>query len=198
MIYEIIKILSIQVSDYTGITIELDNVSDADQNGANGASKKTMVTMVNYDEEGTMRNIPNQRIVGGKMHTQQPTVSLNLFLLFSSTKTDYIEGLKDISKIIEYFQSHRVFTQSNTIFPREESDFDSITDFKFHIDLHSISFEDLNYIWGSLGGKQYPSALYKLRVVHIDKDNTINQSGLITETVQTANNLTQNGDNQPI
>ncbi|MFT6246715.1 MAG: hypothetical protein ACJAXI_003498 [Crocinitomicaceae bacterium] len=91
MIYEIIKILSIQVSNHTGITVDLDNIANADLGGVGGAGggaggAATMITLVNYDEEGSMRNIPNHRISGNKVFQQQPTVSLNLFLLFSSTK----------------------------------------------------------------------------------------------------------------
>jgi hypothetical protein len=40
--------------------------------------------------------------------------------------------------------------------------------FKFRIELHSIPFEQLSYIWGLLGGKVMPSALYKVSVVKIE------------------------------
>ncbi|MNL86153.1 hypothetical protein D3C87_2147460 [compost metagenome] len=40
-------------------------------------------------------------------------------------------------------------------------------DFKFRIELHTIPFEQLSYIWGLLGGKVMPSVLYKISVIKI-------------------------------
>jgi hypothetical protein len=196
MIFEIIKILALQVENYTDLNVELGNIANVDSQNGNGLNNRTVVTLVNYNEEGTLRNVPNRRIEGDRSYLQQPSVSLNLFLLFSNTRNNYEEALKDISKVLEYFQSHRVFTQSNTDYNRAK--YPNLDNFQFHMDLHSISFEDLNYIWGSLGGKQYPSVLYKLRVVNIAEDHVIDQAGILGQTSLNAQNSTQNGGNQPL
>lgn len=35
------------------------------------------------------------------------------------------------------------------------------------LDLHTLSFEEINDLWGSLGGKQVPFVMYRARVVEI-------------------------------
>ncbi len=40
---------------------------------------------------------------------------------------------------------------------------------KLVFELYNLSFEQLNQVWGMLGGKYYPSVLYKMRVISIDE-----------------------------
>jgi hypothetical protein len=43
--------------------------------------------------------------------------------------------------------------------------------------------EEVNHLWGTLGGKQYPFALYTLRMLELKFKATQSESGLITEVV---------------
>jgi hypothetical protein len=52
------------------------------------------------------------------------------------------------------------------------------------MDMYSPTFEESNYLWGTLGGKQYPSVLYRIRKLDIDAELKIAESGII-ETIQT-------------
>ena len=61
-----------------------------------------------------------------------------------------------------FFQSHRYFDQS-TIQNSKISD--SLK--RVIVDLHSVGFENQNYIWSIHGGHYLPSLLYKIRVIHI-------------------------------
>jgi len=47
--------------------------------------------------------------------------------------------------------------------------------------LYTPTFEDLNYIWGTLGGKQYPSALYKLSLVTIYHNRPVAEAPNLNE-----------------
>jgi len=183
MIYEVIKILTEQVQEYTGSNITLGNVAliEAQVDGGTNIENSTLATLINLSEEGTMKNFPNTRAVGNRIETSNPIINLNLFVLFSSNKNQYDQALKDISKIIEFFQGKQVFTQANTVFNRNSVDFQNIDNFRFTVDLYTPTFEELNYIWGSLGGKQIPSVLYKLSLIQIERKVVTSQAGSISE-----------------
>jgi len=90
---------------------------------------------------------------------------------------------------VAYFQSMQGFAFSDAplsvaALNMEEDSLDALRfkrNFKMNLDLHSMTFEQLNHLWGTLGGKQVPSALYKARVVEIDKSMVKEGGGYITE-----------------
>lgn len=187
MIYEVIKILALQVEDYIGSNITLGNVAmiESQADGGGGGTNienRTLATLINISEEGTMKNFRNYETVGNRVEKKNPVINLKLFVLFSSSKNQYNEALKDISKIIEFFQGKQVFTQADTVFERNSDSFKNIDNFRFTVDLYTPTFEELNYIWGSLGGKQIPSVLYKLSLVQIERKVVIGQAGSVGET----------------
>ncbi|MCR9173187.1 MAG: DUF4255 domain-containing protein [bacterium] len=184
MIYEVVRILAEQVEDYIGSSVTLGNVAmiDAAESGGSGTNieNRNLLTVINMSEEGTLKNFPNTHVVGNRVEQRSPVVNLKLFVLFSSNKNQYDQALKDISKIVEFFQGKSVFTQSDTVYDRNNVDFDNLDNFRFYVDLYTPTFEELNYIWGSLGGKQIPSVLYKLTLVQIERPVTNSQSGRVS------------------
>lgn len=40
---------------------------------------------------------------------------------------------------------------------------------KIMMDVFSMNFEQINHLWGILGGKYIPSVLYKLRILPVQK-----------------------------
>jgi hypothetical protein len=59
-----------------------------------------------------------------------------------------------------------------------------LSEFKLIFDLYSPSLEEVNHMWGTLGGKQYPFALFNMRLLDLKFRAVTAESGLITE-VQT-------------
>ena len=55
--------------------------------------------------------------------------------------------------------------------------------FKLIFDLYSPTMEEVNHLWGTLGGKQYPFVLYTLRLLELKFKAIQGESGLITEVV---------------
>jgi hypothetical protein len=43
--------------------------------------------------------------------------------------------------------------------------------------------EEVNHMWGTLGGKQYPFVMYMMRMLDLKFRAVYNESGLITEVV---------------
>lgn len=189
MIFEIIQIITDQVNNYLE-EIELDRTVVAEniaflesQNDsiATNLEDKVALTLINLDEESTLKNFPNHAIEGGKTIYKNSVINLNLYLLFSANRAKYINSLNDISKIIEFFQGKKLFTQANTLFDRSTSTMAKIENFRFTIELYTPTFEELNYIWGTLGGKQLPSALYKVSMIQIERNIVQGEGPLISK-----------------
>jgi hypothetical protein len=94
------------------------------------------------------------------MKMESPPAYLNLYVMISANRSTYANALANISKVIEVFQTNNVLEYIDPQDNREN-------DFKFRIELHSVPFDQLSYIWGLLGGKVMPSVLYKISVIKI-------------------------------
>ena len=51
--------------------------------------------------------------------------------------------------------------------------------------LYTPTFEELNYVWGTLGGRQLPSVIYKIQLIEIDRNELLGTGKLITEITDT-------------
>lgn len=187
MIYEVLQILTDEVNKYfsglsMGNPVQMDNIAiiDQDQNDPNiNYNDAVLLTLLNMSEEKTLKNFPNVKREDNMVVYQNNKINLNLYVLFSANRNSYTRSLKDISKIVEFFQGKRLFTQANSDYNRSNVAMAGVTDFRFTVELYTPSFEELNFIWGALGGKQYPSALYKLSLIEISRDVTINRASRI-------------------
>jgi len=189
MLYEALQVLATEVNNFLeSETLSRDviigNIAmlDSEQpDDDTSMEDKVVLTLLTMDEEATLRNFPNMRVNGTSVSYRNNRVNLNLYVLFSGNKKKYANSLIYVSKVLEFFQGKNLFTQSNTSYDREKPYLKELKDFRFTMELYTPTFEDLNYIWGTLGGKQLPSALYKLSLVIIEEDNTVKESALIVE-----------------
>lgn len=192
MLFEVLQIIARQVEEYTDNDVTLGNVALVDDQSGNTLEDTIILSLINMSEENTMKNFPNTRQVGGVTLKKQPIVNLNLYIMFTVNRGvgQYDTELSDLSQIVEFFQGKKVFTQSNSIYGHSPlSALADMDNFRFHVDMYTPTFEEQSYIWGSLGGKQRPSAIYKVSVIQIESDAVESQSGIITETDQTINQL---------
>jgi hypothetical protein len=127
------------------------------------------VSVANLEQESTLRNTPHAIRRNGAIHYQEPPVHLNLYLLFTADFGNYLASLLRLSQTIELFQSKRVFEASNAA---AGNPFPSTLE-KLVFDYHNLNFEQLNHLWGVLGGAYFPSAVYKVRLVRIQRDVTV-------------------------
>lgn len=192
MIFETLSILSEEVDAYLGgelVIIEnVTAIDDPPASSGDGVDDKILMTLLNIEEEKTLKNFSNTAVRNGKIQTKYPKVNVNLFVLFSANRKKYTTSISDISKVIEFFQGKRVFTQANTIYKRLVP-LDKVGNFHFTAELYTPSFEELNFIWGTLGGRQLPSVLYKLSIIEIERGNIIGESGPISETIGNSNSF---------
>ena len=136
----------------------LDGDGDASSNSA-----RALISVVNVEEDRLSKSPDNYRKIDDKIVYKNPKVYLNLYLLITAKQADYGEALKVLSFIIQFFQHKNVFDLQNSplLDPKIE---------RLVLDLHTLNFEQMNHLWGILGGKYVPSALYKMRVVGIEEE----------------------------
>lgn len=141
---------------------------------------KLVISVVNIEEEATLKNGQNylKNPIRNNIESIQPPVYINLYMLFSATLSSsdnnmdisYQGALSRISHVIEFFQSKKVFTlQNSPNFSPTSMETDEANYYELRLipELYTLSFEQINHLWGSLGGKQSPFVLYKIRLVKI-------------------------------
>jgi len=196
MIYETLQILKEQLETYfdsvgLGKIIVLDNIAlwESGSEDASRLNGKVVLTLLRMDEETTLKNIPNYKIKDGKTEYRNPPVHLNLFVLISANCESYDKSLRSISKTIQFFQGKKVFNAANTVYNRNNVSFDVFEQFRFILELYTPSFEELNNVWGILGGRQLPSVIYRIQLIQIEQDKILESSELISQIGGELNNI---------
>ena len=187
MIYETLQILKEQLENYfeqvgLGKILILENISlyESGNENADNVKNKVVMSLLHLNEETTLKNTPNYRITNNKTEYRNPPVNLNLTILISANCDNYDKSLRSISRTIEYFQGKKTFTSANPVYNRNNVTFDFLEQFKFVVELYTPGFEELNNIWGMLGGRQLPSVMYKIQLIQVERDQKLSASPVIT------------------
>jgi hypothetical protein len=170
--------------------VGLGNMADG-IGGASGIARDIVnFSVVNIKEEKSLKNLPhfvrNEATLTASY--ENPPVFLNFQILITATHTKYDNALLVLSRVIRFFQFKNVFTQDNVL-PKSLTDnspndpLDQLATFKLIFDLYSPSMEEINHLWGTLGGKQYPFVLYTMRLLDL-QFKAAQESSLITEVVR--------------
>ncbi len=173
--------------------VRLGNMAEGIGSGAssNGVPRDILdLSMVNISEEKALKNLPNQmrNDVTLRVVYENPPVFLNCQVLIAATHGDYTNALLMLSRGIRFFQFRNVFTQDN-VAPASittnapGNPLDQLETFKLIFNLYSPTMEEVNHLWGTLGGKQYPFVLYTLRMLELKFKAAQSESGLITEVI---------------
>lgn len=196
MIYETLQIIKEQLDKYLeeenfGKIVVLDNIAlwESNSEDASRISGKVVLSLLKLEEESTLKNSPGVRVVDGKTEYENPPVNLNLYLLISANCDTYDKSLSSISKTIQFFQGKKTFTYANTVYKRDNATFENLDDFKFTLSLYTPSFDELNNIWGTLGGRQLPSVIYRIQLIHISSDRKTGSASVITHVKGNLNDI---------
>jgi len=185
MIQEALKFLVDELNQYfsikLGATTEkrvvLGNIArayDNDSGGNSGIAGTLVVSLVNVEEDRVSKLQENYIKTNQGVIYKNPPVPLNLYVLFSANRTDYNDCLKWLSLVIQFFQHQSVFTPQ--IYPAMD-----VRIQKLIADIYSLSFEQINHLWGTLGGKYMPSVLFRIKQVNIDEELVSGEGQLIKE-----------------
>ncbi len=191
MLYSTLEILASQLDAYlTNNTlsqsmVEVGNVAAIDDpptNQGNSLDGKVILSLLHTEEEATLRNEVHYKKIASYTHYQNPPTFLNLYVLFSVNIAPYKESIRQLSRIIEFFQGKRMFNQQNTPISQNLSiGIEPGEEFKFTLDLFSLSLEASVNLWSNLNSKQLPSVIYKVRVTPIERKRVIEQRRVIFE-----------------
>lgn len=133
----------------------LTNPVDIKGNMNSQIENKLCVFLQHLEEERLIKNGSYQ--TNGGMN---PPMHFSLYLMFVANFPDpnYLESLRYISMVLEYFQGTRVFDRSN-------SPLLSVNVEKISMEYVNLNIQELNNIWSLFGLKYMPSVLYKLKLV---------------------------------
>ena len=190
MIYDALKLIQsglqqyideVEQPDQPGETVTLGNIAMSDALGGSRSDMNDRVVMsvINLEEETTLKNSPHYRLENGRTVYRNPPISLNVFVLFSVLHPEqYSTALKRLSSIIEFFQWKKEFS-----FRTPPTELREAKDIRVLADLYTLTFDQLNHLWGTLGGKQVPFVMYKLRLVSLDAGKRQGEAAPIEERV---------------
>jgi hypothetical protein len=149
---------------------------------------KIIFTLVNIEEESTLKNSPFvKKDASGPARYENPPVFLNLYLLItacnkSTDDKSYLDALERLSLVIRFFQGKNSFTVATSSGPVDLTTLkEEILRLKITVELYTLTFEQINHLWGTLGGKQMPFVMYKLRLVEIKQSKVVREVPLIEE-----------------
>lgn len=196
MIYETLEIIKDQVSKYLedqlgdANLVVLENIAKIDDPDVTTMTDKVVLSLINMEEELALKNRPNVHFKNGETIYKNKPINVNVYALFSANRNGYTKSLTALSSVIAFFQSKKTFNQSNTPLNPTTTALDNIKEFKFTVDLFTPTFEQLNYIWGTLGGKSVPNVLYRISIVTIEHDVIKAKGTPITEIHGTVEDAT--------
>lgn len=175
MLHKALSFLTNELNDYLSRTYQLaeeravlSSHMKPDGTPAQGIVNKVSLSLVNLAPESTVRNLPAERTGQGQLRLG-PAIKLNLWVLVAACFSDYSEALKFLDSTLVFFQSRPVFTPQNS--PRLDQSFDRLV-----MELETLSYHELSNLWGIVGGKYMPSAVYKVRLVTIQGGAVLERS----------------------
>ena len=194
MIDQALDFLRIQLDNYLRMKldpqtstpfIQLANIAWNDSEtttGAAGDGSDAFISLINVEEDRISKPQENYVRGNGSIVYKNPKIYLNLYLLFGVNLSDYTESLKRLSFIIQFFQYRNVFTPLTS--PTLPAGIEELI-----FDLETLTFQDLNNLWGIMGSKYLPSVVYKMRLIRISEDFAQGQAGLVMEVAINDKNL---------
>jgi hypothetical protein len=115
MIHKVLSLIAHQLNQYIPANggesvVVLGNITLSDSPNQNTLNNRVVVSVVNIEEESTLKNSPHfmKRDAGVSYH--HPPVFLNLYVLFCAHfPNDYYTSLEHLSAVIEFFQHRKTF-----------------------------------------------------------------------------------------
>lgn len=119
------------------------------------------ILLVRLEEDAVLRDADRFTLVGtdGSRRRVEPDIRLNLYVLFVARfPEDYGLSLQHLSRVVRYFQNHRIFTQQDApeLGPRIP---------QLIMELITPGLSEQNELWGMLRVSYQPSALYRLKML---------------------------------
>jgi hypothetical protein len=146
-----------------GIGVDLCGVVDESGRIALGENRIGL-NLVCIEEDRTLKQAAPEFSAGtAEPAARQPVLRINAVAMFAAYFKQYDQALKAISLVLQFLQSHALFRPEVT--PRLDARFPRVS-----LELLTLSYEQLNQIWGFVGGKQLPSVFCRIRTITIQDE----------------------------
>ncbi len=125
--------------------------------------------LVRLEEDAVLRDADRFVLAAedGVRRRVEPDVRMNLYVLFVARfPEDYGQSLQQLSRVVSYFQQHRVFTAEDApeLAPRIP---------RLLMELMTPGLAEQNELWGMLRVSYQPSALYRLKMIVFQDDDGV-------------------------
>jgi Pvc16 N-terminal domain len=144
-----------------------------------GLENQVLLTLVNLEEEAALKNGHTAFAEFGGVLVRHRPVHLNLLLVFSANFANYQTAITRLDQVVTYFQNTKRFEPA--LFPGALPGLPPETDLSVTMELVSLSLEEMNHVWGVLGGRQLPFATYRARLVVLREDRPAAGAGEIRD-----------------
>ena len=169
----------------------LDNIVNQKNDLLHTGGDFVFMTLVNTEEETVCKSqLPYFKTADDKLTVLNPDIKLNLYIQFAGYsdltaggQNPYTKALKLLDQVVFFFQYRNVFLGSH--YPMLQA---GGVD-KLIIEPVSLSFEQLNHLWATLGAKYLPSVIYKCRTLTFRETAVSPELPLITELVGDATSI---------
>ena len=137
--------------------VVVKNLVDLKGNVNDGIQNKIVVFLLSIEEDKTSKNKSVTKITGN------PSIILNVNIMFAAffSNDAYVESLRYLSLVMEFFQKNPMFHFSDT--PGLHT-----SNSKLHIEIYNLNMPDTMRLWGAIGTKYLPSCAYKIKQVKFD------------------------------
>ena len=145
------------------------------------ANNKVALSLINIERETYSKKVSGGGAGFARSPISNQPIYLNLYVMVSICfgGNNYLESMKFLSNTIAFFQRHPVFDHSNS--PEMDDGIEKLV-----LDIENLSIQDLSNLWGVLGGKYFPSVLYRVGMVAIDPGDITDQSVTISSPPEAA------------
>lgn len=134
---------------------------DLDGKVNNDAKEKVVAQVVNIQEDRVYHSVEVfRKRDDDTSELVRPEIKVNVFVLFVANISTYADAAKMLSWVIAFFQHRNTFDYKSIPGLTEREG-------HFSFELHSMTFEQQNHLWGALGAKYMPSVMFKLGIVDI-------------------------------
>jgi hypothetical protein len=177
MIFQALDAIKFELTQ-NGVNADLGNISEIvnDPNN-NGVNADVIISLINIEENRISSDQHNYIRKDGGIIMKNPAIHLYLTILITSVRRAgaYGMSLQDLQNVIGVFQKKFVFDHVNT--PTLNANIE-----KLILDMVSLNLQQLHEIWSVLGGRYFPSVVYRIRMVTID--NLIGDPGPLINQIE--------------
>ena len=190
MIHNVITSIAIKLDEFiknklsvNNDTVIVSSLVDIKGNLNQDVENKISIFLIHVEEETITKNATKFS------QGNSPPVKINIMLMFSAyfPNFNYVEALRYVSLVIEFFQITNVFDDSNTEgLPLNAN--------RIRCELFNISIDEIGKLWGNIGANYVPSVCYKFKQILVDGENISQDTPRILGVSKKSSNFFDNID----